>query len=46
MKLAPTIPVRTEVTAFPLEEANEALNHLREGQLTGATVILPNQPIS
>ena len=41
MTLAPRIPVRTQVTAFPLEEANEALATLREGRLTGAAVIVP-----
>lgn len=41
MRLAPQIPVRTEVTAFALEEANEALATLREGRLTGAAVIVP-----
>ncbi|AEN72068.1 zinc-binding alcohol dehydrogenase family protein [Rhodothermus marinus SG0.5JP17-172] len=40
LKLAPTIPVRTEVTCFPLEEANEALRRLREGQLQGAAVLV------
>ena len=34
---APRVPVRTDVTAFPLEQTGEALNHLRSGQLVGAT---------
>jgi propanol-preferring alcohol dehydrogenase len=40
LRLAPTIPVRTEVTCFPLEKANEALQYLREGQLQGAAVLV------
>jgi propanol-preferring alcohol dehydrogenase len=39
LALAPTIPVRTEVEAFRLEEANEALTRLRRGQLRGAAVL-------
>ncbi len=39
--LAPTIPVRTEVETFPLEQANEALDRLRSGALRGAAVLLP-----
>lgn len=40
LSLAPTIPVRTEVQAFPLEQANEALALLREGRLCGAAVLV------
>jgi len=40
LALAPRVPVRTEVTIFPLEDANEALARLREGRLTGAAVLL------
>jgi len=39
LALAPQVPVRTEVTVFPLERANEALTQLRKGQLVGAAVI-------
>jgi propanol-preferring alcohol dehydrogenase len=39
LALAPQVPVRTEVTIFPLEQANEALTQLRKGQLVGAAVI-------
>lgn len=38
--LAPKVPVRTEVHPYPLEKANEALYNLREGQFTGAAVIV------
>ena len=37
--LAPEVPVRTEVTAFPLERANEALEAIRSGRLRGAAVL-------
>lgn len=41
LKLAPQVPVRTEVQTFELREANEALAALREGRLRGAAVLLP-----
>ena len=41
LALAPKVPVRTEVTRLPLEEANEALLRLRRGALQGAAVLLP-----
>lgn len=41
MALAPSVPVRTEVTRFPLERANEALGALRSGDLQGAAVLTP-----
>ena len=40
LALAPTVPVRTEVETFPLEEANEALGRLRRGELRGAAVLV------
>lgn len=39
LALAPSVPVRTETTCFPLEEANEALRRLRSGELNGAAVL-------
>jgi alcohol dehydrogenase, propanol-preferring len=39
LALAPQVPVRTEVTAYPLERANEALDDLRAGRLRGAAVL-------
>jgi propanol-preferring alcohol dehydrogenase len=39
MALAPRVPVRTEVEAFPLAEANEALARLRSGDVRGAIVL-------
>jgi propanol-preferring alcohol dehydrogenase len=41
LALAPKVPVRTSVETFPLEKANEALDRLREGRLTGAAVLIP-----
>jgi propanol-preferring alcohol dehydrogenase len=41
LALAPRIPVRTTVEAFPLEQANEALEKLRAGDVEGALVIVP-----
>ncbi len=41
LALAPQVPVRTEVEAFPLERANEALDRLRRGDLRGAAVLVP-----
>jgi alcohol dehydrogenase, propanol-preferring len=37
--LAPQVPVRTEVSVYPLEEANQALEDLREGRFRGAAVL-------
>ncbi|HKN93301.1 MAG TPA: zinc-dependent alcohol dehydrogenase family protein [Thermoleophilaceae bacterium] len=39
MKLAPKVPVKTEVEAFPLEQANEALSKLRRGDVVGAVAL-------
>jgi propanol-preferring alcohol dehydrogenase len=39
LALAPRVPVRTEVTRFALENANEAIEHLRRGELRGAVVL-------
>ena len=39
MALAPQIPVRTEVEAFPLAAANEALARLRSGAVNGAVAL-------
>ena len=41
LRLAPRVPVRTEVEAFPLARANEALDALRSGALRGAAVLVP-----
>ena len=41
LALAPRVPVRTEVTRFALEAANDALDRLRRGALQGAAVLVP-----
>ncbi|PZN33448.1 MAG: alcohol dehydrogenase [Proteobacteria bacterium] len=41
LDLAPRIPVETHVEPFALEAANEALERLRSGALTGAAVLVP-----
>ncbi|HEX2728710.1 MAG TPA: zinc-dependent alcohol dehydrogenase family protein, partial [Rubrobacteraceae bacterium] len=40
LALAPEVPVRTEVTPFALEQANEALDALRDGNIRGAAVLV------
>ena len=40
LKIAPQVPVKTEVQTFPLEQANEALDRLRHGQIHGAAVLV------
>jgi propanol-preferring alcohol dehydrogenase len=37
--LAPQVPVQTEVSIYPLEEANQALDDLRAGRFRGAAVL-------
>jgi propanol-preferring alcohol dehydrogenase len=39
LALAPQVPVRTEVEVFPLEQANEALDRLRRGDIRGSAVL-------
>jgi alcohol dehydrogenase, propanol-preferring len=41
LALAPQVPVKTTVTSYPLEQANEALEDLRAGRFTGAAVMVP-----
>ena len=39
LALAPRVPVETEVSVYPLEEAKEALDDLRAGRFRGAAVL-------
>ena len=39
LALAPKIPIKTIVQTYPLEEANQALDDLRNGRLSGAAVM-------
>ena len=41
LAIAPRVPVKTTVETFRLEDANEALNRLRAGKITGAAVLIP-----
>jgi len=41
LPLAASIPVRTEVTTYALEAANQALDDLRHGRFHGAAVLVP-----
>ena len=41
LELAPTVPVRSQVTEFPLDRANEAIDTVRAGEVRGAVVLLP-----
>jgi len=44
LKIAPQVPVQTEVQTFPLDAANEALNQLRDGEIEGAAVLKISDP--
>ncbi|MEN6542436.1 zinc-dependent alcohol dehydrogenase family protein [Parvibaculum sp.] len=41
LRIAPSIGVHTTTVAYPLARANEALDDLRSGRLTGAAVLVP-----
>jgi propanol-preferring alcohol dehydrogenase len=41
LALAPRVPVRTRVTEYPLEQAEQALTDLRAGAFEGAAVLTP-----
>ena len=41
LPLAARIPIATTVHAYPLEQANEALDDLRHGRFSGAAVLVP-----
>jgi propanol-preferring alcohol dehydrogenase len=41
LPLAASIPVRTEVHAYSLQDTNQALDDLRHGRFNGAAVIIP-----
>jgi len=42
LRIAPDVPVKTEVTVYPLERANDALDDLRYGRFEGAAVLVPD----
>jgi propanol-preferring alcohol dehydrogenase len=39
LEIAPRVPVRTQVEVYALEEANRALDDIRDGRLRGAAVL-------
>jgi alcohol dehydrogenase, propanol-preferring len=39
LEVAPSVPVRTQVTTFALEDANDAIAHLRGGDIRGSAVL-------
>jgi propanol-preferring alcohol dehydrogenase len=41
LALAPEVPIRTTVTPYPLEQAEQALADLRAGRLQGTAVLIP-----
>ena len=41
LDLAPLVPVRTHVTTCPLQEAERALDAVRDGSLEGSAVLIP-----
>ena len=41
LEVAPQAGVRPQTTTYPLEQANQALDDLRAGRLTGAAVLVP-----
>jgi propanol-preferring alcohol dehydrogenase len=41
LRIAPQVPVRSEIEIMPLAAANEALRRLRAGELQGAAVLVP-----
>ena len=45
LELAPQVPVRTQVSLYPLEDANRALDDLRAGRLRGAAVLAVAEPM-
>jgi propanol-preferring alcohol dehydrogenase len=41
LAIAPRAGVKTEITRYPLAQANQALEDLRAGRLHGAAVLIP-----
>ena len=40
LALAPQVPIHSQVEAFPLTKANEALEALRTGKINGSAVLV------
>jgi len=43
MEIARRVAIETTVVVFPLEQANQALKQLRDGNITGAAVLTPGK---
>jgi propanol-preferring alcohol dehydrogenase len=41
MKVAAEVPLKTHVREYALQDANQALDDLRAGRLSGAAVLVP-----
>lgn len=41
LELAPKVPIRTTITKYPLEQAEQALADLRAGRFEGTAVVVP-----
>jgi propanol-preferring alcohol dehydrogenase len=41
LALAPQVPIRTTITTYPLEQAEQALDDLRAGRFEGTAVLIP-----
>jgi len=41
LTVAAVLAIRTHVTVYPLADANQALDDLRAGRLSGAAVLVP-----
>jgi propanol-preferring alcohol dehydrogenase len=39
LKIAPSVPVKTDAQTYRLEDANQALDDLRQARITGAAVL-------
>lgn len=46
LALAAAADIKTHTTVFPLEQANQALDQLRSGHLTGSAVLRVTEPLS
>ena len=46
LALAPQVPIRASITAYPLERTEEALADLRSGAFEGTAVVLPHSEAS
>ncbi|WP_207632934.1 zinc-dependent alcohol dehydrogenase family protein [Foetidibacter luteolus] len=40
LAVAPTVPIHTHITTYPLQKANEAIYRLRQGGIEGAAVLV------